>query len=141
MIKLSNKSLALALVASLAAPLAFAQDATTETAPPAEQAPPVTEANVTAPQALSWNDVDINQDGVLNQTEAAAVPSLMEVFAEADANADGSLTPEEYQSYVAAAPTTGGGTYSDDAHSEDTGAQDDAYTDDAGTEDSDAPVQ
>ncbi len=115
MIKLSKKSLAVALVASLAAPLAFAQDATTETAPPAGQAAPVTEANVTAPQAQSWNEVDINQDGVLNQAEAAAVPALAEVFVEADANADGSLTPEEYQAFVAMVQTGGAAGTSNDS--------------------------
>ena len=121
--KLSNKSFALAFVVSLAAPLAFAQDATTDATAEAstqatteatqtEQVTPVTEGNVTegsvdagATQALSWNEVDLDQDGALSQTEAGAVPSLLEVFAQADADADGALTAEEYQAFVAQADT------------------------------------
>jgi len=126
--KLSNKSFALAFVVSLAAPLAFAQDATTDATAEAstqatteatqtEQVTPVTEGSVPeevvtegsvdagATQALSWNEVDLDQDGALSQTEAGAVPSLLEVFAQADADADGALTAEEYQAFVAQADT------------------------------------
>lgn len=112
MIKLSYKSLALAIVASLAAPLAFAQDATTDaTAEAATQAAPTeqsTDLGATAPQKLSWNDVDADKDGALSQAEAVAVPELVNVFVEADADADGSLTAEEYQSYVAKVQAEGG---------------------------------
>ena len=129
--KLSNKSYALAFVVSLAAPLAFAQDTSTDAtadastqatteATQAEPVTPVTEGSVPeevvtegsvdagATEALSWNDVDLDQDGALSQAEAGAVPSLLEVFAQADADADGALTAEEYQSFVAQAETGAG---------------------------------
>lgn len=81
---------ALGLAAALAiAPAAFAQDAT-DAAPTA------------APQATSWNDVDVDGDGVISTEEAAAAPVLAEVHAQADANADGQLTGEEYRAFVAA---------------------------------------
>lgn len=102
--KLSRNTLALAFVASLAAPLAFAQDAGAEvTADAAVQAAPTEQLAepAAAPQKLSWNDVDTDMDGALTQAEAAAVPELVNVFAEADGDADGSLTAEEYQAYVA----------------------------------------
>jgi hypothetical protein len=54
-----------------------------------------------APQKKSWSDVDLDKDGKLTKTEAAAVPSLGKVFDQADGNADGALTTEEYKSYVA----------------------------------------
>jgi len=103
--KLSVSTLAFAFVASLAAPLAFAQDASTDVgtdaaaqAAPTEQ---MADPAAAAPQALSWNDVDADKDGALSQAEAVAVPELVNVFAEADADADGALTAEEYQAYVA----------------------------------------
>lgn len=129
--KLSNKSYALAFVVSLAAPLAFAQDTSTDATADAstqatteatqtEPVTPVTEGSVPeevvtegsvdagATEALSWNDVDLDQDGALSQAEAGAVPSLLEVFAQADADADGALTAEEYQSFVAQAEAGAG---------------------------------
>ncbi|MGH8083983.1 MAG: EF-hand domain-containing protein [Lysobacter sp.] len=103
--KISHSTLALAFVASLAAPLAFAQDAGTEVGTDAAAPTAPTEQQVAdpaaAPQQLSWNDVDADKDGALSQAEAVAVPELVNVFAEADTDADGSLTAEEYQAYVA----------------------------------------
>ncbi|GAB2626310.1 EF-hand domain-containing protein [Novilysobacter erysipheiresistens] len=107
--KLSRSTLAFAFVASLAAPLAFAQDASTDVgtdvgtdaaaqAAPTEQ---MADPAAAAPQALSWNDVDADKDGALSQAEAGSVPELVTVFADADADADGSLTADEYQAYVA----------------------------------------
>ena len=118
---LSRKSLigAFALVASLSAPLAFAQQA--EQAPPAEQTAQSTDAaaaaatdattaqasepaaTAAAPQKKSWSDVDMDKDGNLSKTEAASVPALGQVFDKADSNADGSLTADEYKAYVAKA--------------------------------------
>ena len=108
---------ALGLAAALAiAPAAFAQDAT-------GAAP--TAAPTAAPQATSWNDVDIDGDGVISTEEAAAVPALAEVHVQADANADGQLTGEEYRAFVAAgqaeaaagstAADAGGAAYGDTA--------------------------
>jgi hypothetical protein len=42
----------------------------------------------------------MNKDGNLTKAEAAAVPALGQAFDKADANADGSLTPEEYKAYT-----------------------------------------
>lgn len=106
------------LVASLTAPLAFAQESATETqqAPPTAQAANADDATVAQPTAAadvgasttastekkSWSDVDMDKDGALTKAEAGAVPALNTVFDKADANADGSLTAEEYKAYVAA---------------------------------------
>ncbi|UHQ22794.1 EF-hand domain-containing protein [Lysobacter sp. 5GHs7-4] len=121
---LSRKSLigAFALVASLSAPLAFAQQA--EQAPPAEQTAQSTDAaaaaatdattaqasepaaTAAAPQKKSWSDVDVDKDGNLSKTEASSVPALGQVFDKADSNADGSLTADEYKAYVAKAQSS-----------------------------------
>jgi len=116
--QLSRKSLigTFALVASLSAPLAFAQSAETsaqQAAPPTETQQPATptespapatapaESAAGAPAKKSWADVDGDKDGKLSKTEAATVPALGQVFDQADADADGSLTADEYKAYVA----------------------------------------
>ncbi|KRB11164.1 hypothetical protein [Lysobacter sp. Root690] len=107
----------LALVASLSAPMAFAQ--TAEQAPPTEAATPATgaqdagaatdaQATAAAPQKKSWSDVDGDKDGNLSKTEASAVPALGQVFDQADSDANGSLTPDEYKNYVAKVQSSGG---------------------------------
>ncbi len=116
---LSRKSLigTFALVATLSAPLAFAQTDTSaaEQAPPpttsneaSMQSPPPTTSNDAAaattagdPAKKSWADIDLDKDGKLSKTEAAAVPALVQVFDQADSNADGSLTSDEYKAHVA----------------------------------------
>jgi hypothetical protein len=116
---LSRKSLigTFALVATLSAPLAFAQSDTssTEPSPPpttsneaSMQSPPPTTSNDAAaattsgdPAKKSWADIDLDKDGKLSKTEAAAVPALVQVFDQADSNADGSLTSDEYKAHVA----------------------------------------
>ena len=118
---LSRKSLigTFALVATLSAPLAFAQSDTStssQSTPPAEQstppadtaAPPTTSNDAAAATTAgdpaskkSWAEVDTDKDGKLTKMEAAAVPALGQVFDKADANADGSLTADEYKAYVA----------------------------------------
>lgn len=107
---------AVALMAALSAPLAFAQSATPEAtqaqdaaAAPAE---PAAAAPTAAPQKKSWSDVDSNKDGALSKTEAATVPALGQVFDKADANADGALTTDEYKAYVAKVQTTPGKSHS-----------------------------
>jgi len=113
----SRKSLigAFALVASLSAPLAFAQsaEASAQAAPPAEAATqaeanasaattaPAAGATAVAPAKKSWSDVDLDKDGKLTKSEAATVPALGQVFDQADGNADGTLTTDEYKAYVA----------------------------------------
>ncbi|GAB3379547.1 EF-hand domain-containing protein [Lysobacter fragariae] len=116
---------ALALVASLSAPLAFAQSESSTASDPAQQSTSATDASsattadaqyqsttsndasaaATAgdPAKKSWNDVDGDKDGKLSKTEAAAVPALGQVFDQADADADGTLTADEYKAYVAKA--------------------------------------
>ncbi|GAB3348022.1 EF-hand domain-containing protein [Lysobacter tyrosinilyticus] len=115
----TRKSLlgAFAVVASLSAPLAFAQQsdpagasaqATTSTDASAQAtaaAQPTTsnDAAAATPASVakkSWADVDLDKDGNLSKAEAAAVPSLGQVFDKADSNADGSLTAIEYKAYV-----------------------------------------
>lgn len=108
---------ALALTAALATPMAFAQSA-------AEQAPPGGDAAATAgsaqdsaataaapaptAQKKSWADVDTDKSGNLSKGEAAAVPALSQVFEQADSDANGQLTPDEYKNYVAKAQSGGG---------------------------------
>ena len=98
--------LLLALASAFAAPT-FAQS--TEAAQDQQDAPPPM-AQPSTPQpaadasskALRWSDLDTNKDGKLSKTEAQPVQSLSAVFDEADANADGALTGDEYKSYLAA---------------------------------------
>ncbi len=102
----SRKSLigVFAVLASLTAPLAFAQSA--DPAAPQTAAPAETPA--ATPQKKSWSDVDLDKDGKLTKTEAAAVPALGKVFDQADGNADGALTTDEYKNYVAKVQATKG---------------------------------
>lgn len=97
--KFSRQSLfaAVAVIASLSAPLAFAQQT-----PPTPPAPPATPAPA-APQQMTWADVDTNQDGVLSKEEVAVVPQLAQVFDQADADGNGELTLEEYEQFAAKA--------------------------------------
>jgi len=116
-----------ALVATLSAPLAFAQsqtdasstdasaqsttaaDASTQSTTPTDastQSQPTTSNDASSattqgdPAKKSWADVDADKDGNLSKAEAAAVPALGQVFDQADSNADGSLTADEYKAYV-----------------------------------------
>lgn len=102
----NTRLVAFALVASLSAPLAFAQSAATD-APPAEQASPVAQEAAAqpaqaaaAPAKKSWADVDADKDGKLTRAEADTVPALAQVFAQADGDADGALTADEYKAFV-----------------------------------------
>lgn len=94
----------LALTTALAAPLSFAQS-TEPTADPAQTAAsqPASPAPQTdaAPTKKTWAELDTDKDGNLDKTEAATIPSLQAVFDQADANADGALSGDEYKTYLA----------------------------------------
>jgi len=99
---------AAALVAVLSAPVAFAQSATPQAQDPAAD----TAAASGAPAKKSWSDVDTDKNGSLSKSEASSVPALGQVFEQADADADGALTADEYKAYVAKAQTGGAGSNS-----------------------------
>lgn len=92
----------LALSAAFAAPAAFAQS-TTPTTDPAQTAAsqPASPAPQTETSKKTWTELDTDKDGNLNKTEASSIPSLQAVFDQADTNADGALTGDEYKSYLA----------------------------------------
>lgn len=116
---LSRKTLigSFALVATLSAPLAFAQSPTdtsaqsttstdTSAQPTSADTQTTTSNDASAatmqgdPAKKSWADIDADKDGNLSKAEAAAVPALGQVFDKADSNADGSLSADEYKAYV-----------------------------------------
>ncbi len=102
---------AAALVAVLSAPIAFAQSGAT----PQSQDPAAASAAQPAsgaPAKKSWSDVDTDKNGSLSKSEASSVPALGQVFEQADADADGALTADEYKAYVAKAQTGGAGSNS-----------------------------
>lgn len=55
----------------------------------------------------SWAEIDTDKDGNISKVEAAGMPALDRVFADADGNADGSLTADEYREYAAKASAEG----------------------------------
>lgn len=75
---------------------------------------------------MSWTDIDTDKDGNISKTEAAAMPALDRVFADADGNADGLLTGDEYRSYAERASAEGAAGTEADA---DAGANVDADVD------------
>lgn len=98
-----------ALSAALAMPLAFAQEKT-EDAAQAQQTEQATGSATTPTQSTEaaagtqakqgWAEVDVDGDGNISKQEAASNPGLSQVFDQADANADGSLTADEYKAFV-----------------------------------------
>lgn len=99
---------AAALVAVLSAPIAFAQS--TATPPSQDAAATAAQPASAAPQKKSWSDVDVDKNGSLSKTEASSVPALSQVFDQADADADGALTADEYKAYVAKAQSGAAGS-------------------------------
>lgn len=97
--------LLIALATAFAAP-AFAQSAeptqAQQDAPPEAAQPAAAQPATDASKALRWSDLDKNKDGKLSKSEAQPVQSLSAVFDQADANADGALTGDEYKAYLAA---------------------------------------
>lgn len=104
----------IALSAALAMPMAFAQSETEEAAPPqAEQSTPTESATGASVQSTEqttgaassdakqgWADVDTDKDGAISKQEASSNAGLSQVFDQADADADGKLTAEEYKAFV-----------------------------------------
>lgn len=72
---------------------------TTTTAPLAPPAAPTAQASEAG--QTKWSDLDGDGNGTLNAAEAKAMPSLDKIFAEADANADGELSQDEYKAWAA----------------------------------------
>lgn len=104
--------IAAALVAMLSAPLAFAQSTTPQSSqdPAAASTDQAAASGASATQGSantsgkkSWSDVDTDKNGSLSKSEASSVPALGQVFDQADADADGALTADEYKAYVAKA--------------------------------------
>lgn len=105
----------IALGAAVAMPMAFAQSPTSTGAPTAqspteqvEDAARAAEQNqapaaATEQRQVTWADLDADGDGNLSKTEAGSIPSLAQVFDQADTDGDGKLTPDEYKAYVAKA--------------------------------------
>ena len=102
---------AAALAAFLATPLAFAQTASPQPqdqTTSSDQAGAAGASDTSAAQGSSsgkksWSDVDTDKNGSLSKSEASSVPALSQVFDQADADADGALTADEYKAYVAKA--------------------------------------
>lgn len=110
----------IALSAALAMPMAFAQSETDETAPPRTEQPTPTEAATPTESATGasvqsteqttgaassnakqgWAEVDTDNDGAISKQEASSNAGLSQVFDQADADADGKLTAEEYKAFV-----------------------------------------
>lgn len=90
----------LAFSAAFMAPAAFAQEAASTDAGQAAAGQPAMSTGNTSGRK-TWEDLDTDKDGNLDRTEAAAVPSLQAVFDQADANGDGSLSGDEYKTYLA----------------------------------------
>ena len=98
----------IALGAAVAMPAAFAQDPAAQPQPQPTQSTEQAAggAEQSAQQSTQdagqqgWADVDKNGDGNISKEESAANAGLSQVFDKADANADGSLTAEEYKAFV-----------------------------------------
>lgn len=115
---MNRKPLIAALALALVAPVAFAQSTGTDAAAQqsstsATQSTQSTDATTattgaatsttdTGTQKKTWADVDTDKDGNLSQAEASSIPALSQVFAQADTNADGSLTADEYRTFTSA---------------------------------------
>lgn len=99
-----------AVPATPATPAVPASKADAGKATPAEPATPATPATPAEPAANTdgkegkkdWKALDTDGNGSLSVSEAASLDSLAKVFAQADADANGELTGEEYKVWWAA---------------------------------------
>lgn len=69
-----------------------------QAATPATPAAPVAKASG---EKKNWTELDGNGNGTLSSAEAQEMPSLAKIFVEADVNADGELSQDEYKAWVA----------------------------------------
>ena len=116
----------IALTAALAMPLALAQETTdssasaqTQTAEPQTQTQDATSTDSTSATGAAttsaqesgasgnvrggkndWASLDVDTDGSISKEESAGNPGLAQIFDKADADADGKLTVDEYNTYV-----------------------------------------
>lgn len=99
--------LSMALAACMAAPTAFAQDtakaAESQTTMAQQATPPAAERvdKPAEPARKTWSELDVNSNGSLSTSEASPMQSLAKVFGEADTDADGELTQDEYKTWLA----------------------------------------
>jgi hypothetical protein len=61
-----------------------------------------TPATPATPAKKSWAELDVDANGTLSATEAASLNGLAKVFVQADANADGQLSQDEYKAWLSA---------------------------------------
>lgn len=101
---ISNRSalviVSAALMAALASPVMAqseqdAQGAQTEQANAAEQ------SGTAAKGGQTWQSVDTDGDGAISKQEAQVNAGLVQIFDQADGDADGKLTTDEYKAFVA----------------------------------------
>jgi len=97
-------SILLILSAACAMPLAFAQQTPPPTSETGEQPQQANDAATptAAPAKKTWSELDVDKNGSLSKEETSGIPSLQAVFDQADSNADGALTGEEYKTWLAA---------------------------------------
>ncbi|PKV14634.1 hypothetical protein [Xanthomonas prunicola] len=101
-----NRTSLLAATAALAAALALpamaqstSQDAAAQSASAAQSGSSATSAQSGGGQ--TWASVDTDSDGAISKQEAQVNAGLAQIFDQADGNADGKLTPDEYKAFVA----------------------------------------
>ena len=61
-----------------------------------------TPATPATPAKKNWAELDIDANGTLSATEAGSLNGLAKVFVQADANADGQLSQDEYKAWLSA---------------------------------------
>lgn len=84
-----------ALAGAFMFPDAYAQ--TVKEADPPESTSPARDSTMPAP--ISFKELDANSDGAISKEEAAVDPPLAQAFDTLDKDADGKLSPAEYEAY------------------------------------------
>ena len=86
-----KEKLTLAVIIAALSGTAFAGSAETQSATEQEQPG--------ASQSVTLQDLDLNQDGYIDEIEATAHPELVNRWGELDANQDGKLDEEEFAKF------------------------------------------